>query len=362
MKHSKADEQSKHKTIKSKAKGSVNKTEKPQHKAGKSKPKLSTKETAKNANKTKSHNRTDKPAAKDVLEATSQLRLIPADELVKKEIPARRKHWGKRIMSNQVGMIYGPRGKGKTWLSLAIAIAMSSGAKFLGLGPVKPRRAIYLDGEMDAATFQDRLKMTASSLDTELSSDLRLFTPESFSGLLPAITTVEGQQEIDRLIGTDWDLLFIDNYSAWSPDGRETAESWTPFIRWMLQHKHAGRCVIVIHHSGKNGKQRGSSKHEDALDWSIELNPSERQSNDGSLRFSLIWKKARHLASDQASPITACMEKTEDGVLRWKHKEGLEDEPRYAEAKKLKEQGLNNAQIAKRIGIDRSTVGRWFKS
>ena len=163
------------------------------------------------------------------------------------------------------------------------------------------------------------------------------------------------------MIGDDWDVLFVDNYSAWSSDGRETAEAWAPFMRWMLGHKRAGRTVIVVHHSGKAGKQRGSSKHEDALDWSINLVADKQAPHDGALRFSLVWEKARHLASDQVTPIAVTMQKGDDGVLTWKHQQGTHKDPKIVKALKLHEQGKGNTEIATELGVDRTTVGRWLK-
>jgi hypothetical protein len=293
---------------------------------------------------------------------SDQMKLIPASELAKLFIPRRRKHWGEFIQSNQTGMIFGERGRGKTWVAMSIAISMSSCAEFLGQKPKNTRRVIYLDGEMDLSTFQQRVSQISRSLSVKPPANLRLFTPEAFTDLLPPINTPEGQKVIDILIGTEWDILFIDNYSAWSDDGRETAEAWAPFMRWMLGHKRAGRSVVVIHHSGKGGKQRGSSKHEDALDWSINLIANKQASQDGALQFSLVWEKSRHLASDQIAPIAVTMHSGEDGVLVWKHQRGKHTDPKIAKAVSMRTAGIANAEIAQQLDVDRSTVGRWLKA
>lgn len=291
-----------------------------------------------------------------------RMTLIPANELVTLSIPPRKKHWGNYIQSNQTGMIYGERGGGKTWQAMGIAISIATCTEFLGNKPKNARRVNYLDGEMDLVTFQQRMRQICESLGVKPPANLKVFTPESFTDLLPSINTSEGQKLIDKMLGTEWDVLIVDNYSAWSSDGRETAEAWAPFMRWMLGHKRAGRTVIVIHHSGKAGKQRGSSKHEDALDWSINLLADKQAPQDGALRFSLVWEKARHLASDQIAPIAVTMRQGEDGVLTWKHQQGTHKDPKIAKALKLHEQGKSNTEIAFELGVDRTTVGRWRKA
>ena len=322
--------------------------------------------TAKKGTKTgiaaKQQNATASGANEGHFQPCERMTLIPANELVKLSIPTRKKHWGPLIQSNQTGMMYGERGGGKTWEAMGLAISIGTGAEFLGNKPKNARRAIYIDGEMNLVTFQKRMRQICESLGVEPPANLKVFTPESFTDLLPSINTPEGQKLIDKMLGIEWDVLFVDNYSAWSSDGRETAEAWAPFMRWMLGHKRAGRTVIVIHHSGKAGKQRGSSKHEDALDWSINLLPDKQSPKDGALRFSLVWEKARHLASDQIEPIAVTMRQGEDGVLTWEYKQGTHKDPKVAKAIKLHQQKKTNTEIAAELDVDRTTVGRWLKA
>ena len=289
----------------------------------------------------------------------SEMHLISAANFVHLEVPRRKNHWGRLIQSNQTGMLFGPRGRGKTWVALSLAICISACISFLGRKARRARRVIYLDGEMDLFTLRQRIVALCSSFNVDPPANLKLFTPEAFTDLLPSINTSEGQRAIDEMIGTDWDVIFIDNYSAWSGDGRETAEAWAPMMRWMLGHKRAGRTVIVIHHTGKTGKQRGSSSHEDALDWSVALKPLEDVADDGALRFNLVWEKSRHLANNEVQPIAATLRQSENGEVSWHHKEGMHRDPRIEKAQAMKVKGMSQVAIAKELGIDRTTVGRW---
>lgn len=137
--------------------------------------------------------------------------------------------WGWQIRTGQLGMVFGWRGTGKSTFMLALAVAIAAGTKFLGFSPAKALKVIVLDGEMDLHSMQKRLRMMAASLNVELTDQLKIMSPELFSGVMPKLTTPEGQKAIDKALGEDWDLLIIDNYSSFS-SGREDAEAWGPWV------------------------------------------------------------------------------------------------------------------------------------
>lgn len=184
--------------------------------------------------------------------------------LSKLVIPRPTKLLGHYIYSGQLGMVFGWRGIGKSTFVMAMALSMATGKSFLNATPEKKSKVIILDGEMDVYTIQNRLKMISESLDVSLTNRLGITSPEFYSGVMPKLHTPEGQKRIDDELGTDWDVLIVDNYSCFS-SGREDAEAWAPWLPWLLSHKRAGRTVIIVHHTGKNGTQRGASNHEDPM-------------------------------------------------------------------------------------------------
>ena len=62
-----------------------------------------------------------------------------------------------------------------------------------------------------------------------------------------------------------------------------------------LAHQEAiiGIALILFHHTGKNGQQRGSSMHEDLLDYSILLSPLQSDANRQDTRFGIEHTKLR---------------------------------------------------------------------
>lgn len=291
-----------------------------------------------------------------------QLTAMGAHNLSKITLRTPKKHWGSYIVSGRVGMIVAPRGAGKSTLVLALGISMGYEVNFLGSKPAKKRCVVILDGEMDLHTMQKRLREQSHALKVKTDDKhLKFVSPELFDGIMPSLSTEEGQREIDEVLGDEWDVLFIDNYSAFSENGREDGDSWMPWIKWMLAHKRAGRTVIVIHHAGKNGQQRGTSKHEDALDFSIALKPVPNAEHDGNLRFIFEWKKSRHLSSDKTRPFLVTYAKSSDGYEWTRGNVDDADEKKVA-LKKLLAEGVLPAEIAKKLDVAKSTISRWIKA
>jgi putative DNA primase/helicase len=67
-------------------------------------------------------------------------------------------------------------------------------------------------------------------------------------------------------------------------------------LRWLLSLRHRGVAVILIHHAGKSGKQRGASRREDLLDTSIALEqPDDEDSTPHpGAHFVMKFVKNRH--------------------------------------------------------------------
>ena len=147
-----------------------------------------------------------------------------------------------------------------------------------------------------------------------------------------------------------------------APGGREDAEGWTAWNTWLLAQKRKGRTVIVVHHTGKNGDQRGTSKREDSLDFVIGLKPGDNEEFPNALSFNLEWTKSRHLKREQASRIRATLiSADENESSRWVYDAPPSPQDRVAEARALSAGGLNQTQIAERLGVNKSSVCRMLK-
>jgi hypothetical protein len=76
---------------------------------------------------------------------------------------------------------------------------------------------------------------------------------------MPDLATLEGQNRINQFITDDIYLIILDNLSCLLRTGKENdAESWQIIQSWILNLRAQGKSVLLIHHQGKSGTQRGS--------------------------------------------------------------------------------------------------------
>ena len=284
------------------------------------------------------------------------LRAYNIDDFLKLKIPPQENILAPIIKTQSLSMIFAKRGVGKTHIALGIAYAIASGGTFLKWESPKPRRVLYLDGEMPACTMQERLAQIVKSSEVEAASDyFTLLTPDMQDMGMPDISTKEGQAEIEPFI-ENVEVIIVDNISTLARTGKENeAEGWLPIQEWALEMRSRGKSVLFVHHAGKGGQQRGTSRREDVLDLVLELrHPPEYESDQGA-RFEVHFTKARHLTGNDAQPFEA---KLLNG--KWSHL-SIED----AEMKKvleLKAEGLSCREIQEETGISKSRVQRMLKS
>jgi hypothetical protein len=110
-----------------------------------------------------------------------------------------------------------------------------------------------------------------------------------------------------------------------------------------------------VHHAGKGGEQRGTSRREDVLDTSISLRrPSDYVPTEGA-RFEVHFEKARGIHGDHAKPFEAKLA-VHDGKSVWTTRE-IED-VNLSRVKALLDDGLSIRDIADETGLSKSAVHR----
>lgn len=176
---------------------------------------------------------------------------------------------------------------------------------------------------------------------------------------MPDLSTPSGQAAVDRLLDDDTALLVVDNLSAWARTGRENeAESWHPIASWILKLRRRGVAVLLIHHAGKGGQQRGTSKREDLLDVVIGLSrPKDYEPSKGAV-FVAEFSKARNLTGQDADSLEFELGGTEDKadwIVR------TVEATTFERVVALAKEGLSQAEISAELELNKSSVSRHLR-
>ena len=159
----------------------------------------------------------------------------------------------------------------------------------------------------------------------------------------------------------DVDLLILDNLSTLCTTGSEIAsDAWVPVQNWLLQLRRQGIAVLLIHHAGTNGRQRGTSRREDALDTVIALRRPDDYSPEQGARFEVHFEKLRNrVDSAGAGPFEVSIETIMAGGqegIRWCSHDLT---PRMLKrATELFAEGLTVREVAATLRISKSEAGR----
>lgn len=283
---------------------------------------------------------------------------VTAADLLRMELPPRENVLAPWLPVQGLAMLYSPRGVGKTHVSLGVAYSVAAGCPFLRWTPPKPRRVLFVDGEMPAIALQERLARIADQAASEPPADdyLRFIAADLEKTGIPDLSTPEGQAVLSDHMG-DAELIVLDNLSTLCRSGKENeSESWGSVQEFALRLRREGRAVLFVHHAGKTGAQRGTSRREDVLDTVVNLKRPDDYSAIEGARFMVSFEKSRGFTGSEAQPFEAALDVV---TGQWSTRD-LED-ARDARIIELDRDGLTGTEIAKELGINKSTVSRAMK-
>lgn len=285
-----------------------------------------------------------------------KLKIINIFDFAQMKLPERENILSPWLPVQGLAMIYAPRGVGKTHVALGIANAVASGTEFLGWKSSKPRGVLYLDGEMPAALMQERI-LTLLTTSKGPSLPFHLLTPDLQQGPMPDLATPKGQSMLEPYL-KGIDLIIVDNISTLCRNSKENeADSWIPVQEWALKMRASGKSILFIHHAGKGGHQRGTSKREDILDTVIALKRSDDyKAKDGAV-FQIHFEKARGFLGEEAETFEAQLT-IKDDVQEWVTRPIAETA--YDQVITLANQGLRQKDIAEKLDIHKSNVSRYL--
>ncbi len=228
--------------------------------------------------------------------SNTELKAITITELLGFEFKPHKYILEPWLTTQSLNMIFGYRGVGKTHISLGIAYTVASGGNILRWQSPKPRGVLFIDGEMPGDSLKKRMADIITNSEQGNPPNLIFLTPDLQEFGMPDLATASGQKLVEKYITDEVDLIIVDNLSCLVRSGKENdGESWLPIQEWALKLRAKGKSILFIHHSNKNGGQRGTSRKEDVLDNVICLKHPINYTSDQGALFEVHFEKARHL-------------------------------------------------------------------
>jgi hypothetical protein len=241
------------------------------------------------------------PPGEDIpLPPPPELEGLTAEAWAAKKLPPRDHLLGTLLSTTSRWMVQADTGTGKTLLVMAIAMAVAANRQMLNWASCgRPRRVMYIDGDLPAETCQDRVKLGfalygaagvefyAYNLD-ELEREGKGFEP---------FNTAAGRAWLEREIErVEPDLIVFDSVMCLTVDAMTDDRSWRPvaeLMGWLTGRRIA---QIWVHHTGHDPNRGfGTKSREWRLDTVVLLTEADNEglSAEEGAPVEMRFKKAR---------------------------------------------------------------------
>jgi putative DNA primase/helicase len=263
------------------------------------------------------------------------------------------------LRQGESAMLFAKTGVGKTYLAMQLAMGATREGEVLGpYSTVSPCGVLYVDAEMSAADMQARVRNLAIRADGKrfhlLSSELLASGNQAVPNLdeewRPALLNWLTQHP-------DIGLVVLDNLSSLTPGVAEDKRlDWDSINQWIIELRRRGLSVVLVHHAGKGGDQRGTSAREDQLNLTLRLTALDDRTTTA---FRVDFQKARGLSGEQKKPFVVELVEDEHGRINLVHK-NLNDEI-TAQVAFLAAEGMRQNEIKDKLDISQAGVSRRLK-
>jgi KaiC/GvpD/RAD55 family RecA-like ATPase len=213
-----------------------------------------------------------------------------------------------------IAFVYAATGVGKTLFTLNTAYAIAGGGNFLKFKAPKPKKVLYIDGEMSYVQIYSRfMQIVKQQGELNFKENWILLTPDKAKIALPLICSPEGQEFYNKKIEEfGVEVLFLDNLSTLSAINENDSEAWKIIQRWLINLRAKGVTVVVVHHAGKDKfGYRGTSRMLDCVDTAISLQdtdgPQMESDVQNSRRFKVEYQKHRTFSGAEALSFEVCL-------------------------------------------------------
>lgn len=261
-----------------------------------------------------------------------------------------------------LSLIFAASGVGKTMFALNVAYAIAKGGNFLTYKAPKPRKVLYIDGEMSFNEIHSRFMDIVKQQDELFFREnwLLLNHEKIYPAKFPKIETPEGQAFYNKFFeDNNIEVVIFDNLSTLSSFEENKSDHWLPIQDWFCTLRAKGMSVIAIHHTGKDPLQyRGTSRMLDVLDCAICISDINQELSDGELgnfkKLKITYKKSRGFGGKLAAPFEAKL-----SPMGWEFQSmEITNVDKVVDCLNAK---MSQREIAKELGMNQTAIYRLIK-
>jgi hypothetical protein len=188
--------------------------------------------------------------------------------------------------------IFAFRGVGKSAVAMGLARLLLKGGEFLDYRSEGGAKVLYLDGELPLILLQDRIKTFIGDTDENLwFMSAEQLPDQVFPALIDPAVQAIFEERVELLKP---DVIILDTLTAVGKFDTNDTDAWRIFNSFLLRLQFRGYCVILVHHAGKNGTQRGRTDAEDNMDLVMHLTPPEGHDPGDGLKACVSYTKVRY--------------------------------------------------------------------
>lgn len=234
-------------------------------------------------------------------------KLLSLDAWLNKRFPPREFMLGELLCTTSRMFLIGYTGLGKTHIAMAIAFAVAAGKSLLHWrGSAKPRRVLYIDGEMSVELLKERLEQLIRRNDGVKPAHFYVLSNDEFSDM-PPLNTEDGQDYVDEVISSvgGIDLIVFDNLSSLLAGSQKEEETWQGALPWIksLTRRRIGQ--LWIDHTGYDRtRSYGLSLKERQFDTLALMTKVEGRSD---IAFELSFTKHRMRTPKNRADFEPCI-------------------------------------------------------
>lgn len=195
------------------------------------------------------------------------------------------------LFEKSLNQIFAFRGQGKTMFTHGLINILIHGGEFLRYKSDGGCSVLIADGELPDIQLQERVKR----LIGPTAGKLKLMSPDRMPGhTFPKLSDPAWQEEfLKRTEILKPDIIVFDTLTACFRFDTNDPDVWLQVNQFFIALRIKGYCVIVVHHAGKSGTQRGRTDGDDNLDLSIKLEAPKGWGPGDGLELAVSYEKVR---------------------------------------------------------------------